>query len=415
MSRSLTTQISFEILRTGRKCLLFPFRTTQTLIHLLSSLHTTVQVGKALVKAFYARPHTKSYYIGCSLGGRQGFHAAELYPSDFDGIVAGSPALDFNNLYSWRASFYTITGPPNSSTFIPAATWQRLIHDEVLRQCDEALDGAADGILEDSSLCNFRPEALLCSSDTTNTTACLTPAQASTVRRIFSPFYGQDGTLIYPAMNPSSEIISSTGLYAGKPFSLSVDWFRYAIYSDPNWDPATFNFSSAAFANQLNPFNIRTFPTDNSSIGTFRDRGGKLITYHGGQDYQITSYDTPRWYDALARGTDSTLQELDAWVRFFRISGMGHCSGGPGAWVYGQGGASSAEGIPFEPSQNVLAAVIDWVENGVSAAPETMLGTKFKNDVVEQGVDFTRRHCRYPLRNTFLGGDYKDPDNWACR
>lgn len=141
-----------------------------------------------------------------------------MFPDDFDGIVAGSPALDFNNLQSWRARFFPITGQTNSSDFISMEVWTKLIHDEVLRQCD-GLDGAIDGVIEDPNLCIFRPEALLCKRNTT--THCLTPPQVEMVREIFSPFYGEDGNLIYPAMQPGSEIIATTKLYAGKPFSFS--------------------------------------------------------------------------------------------------------------------------------------------------------------------------------------------------
>ena len=141
-----------------------------------------------------------------------------MFPGDFDGIVAGSPALDFNNLQSWRASFFPITGSANSSAFISTASWTTLIHDEVLKQCD-GLDGVMDGIIEDPNLCSFRPEALLCTKNAS--TKCLTSTQVETVRKIFSPFYGEDGNLIYPAMQPGSEILAAENLYAGKPFSYS--------------------------------------------------------------------------------------------------------------------------------------------------------------------------------------------------
>lgn len=141
-----------------------------------------------------------------------------MFPDDFDGIVAGSPALDFNNLQSWRASFFIITGSATSSNFISEAMWTTLIHNEVLKQCD-GLDGAIDGIIEDPNLCHFNPEALLCTKN--NSTDCLTPAQVAIVRTIFSPFYGENGSLIYPAMQPGSEILASQNLYSGKPFSYS--------------------------------------------------------------------------------------------------------------------------------------------------------------------------------------------------
>ena len=72
---------------------------------------------------------------------------------------------------------------------------------------------------------------------------------------------------------------------------------------------------------------------------------------------------------------------------------MFHCNSGPGAWVFGQGGSASAAGIPFESANNVLAAIVDWVEKGV--APDTIEGTKFVNDTVSLGVAFQRRHCRW--------------------
>ena len=141
-----------------------------------------------------------------------------MFPDDFDGIIAGSPALDFNNLNSWRASFYPITGSANSTNFITASTWTDLIHTEILNQCDN-LDGVLDGIIEDPTLCDFRPEALLCKNNTTSN--CLTEVQVKSVREIFSPLYGKNGKLIYPAMQPGSEIMAVQKLYAGQPFSYS--------------------------------------------------------------------------------------------------------------------------------------------------------------------------------------------------
>ena len=190
----------------------------ERLNHNGESLHTSIVSGKKLAKLFYNATYTKSYYLGCSLGGRQGIKAAEMFPQDFDGIVAGSPALDFNNLDSWRASFYPITGNVNSTNFITASTWVGLIHNEVLSQCD-GLDGVRDGIIEDPTLCDFRPESLLCANGTTAN--CLTDIQVKNVRKIFSPLYGEDGNLIYPAMQPGSEIMAVQKLYAGKPFSYS--------------------------------------------------------------------------------------------------------------------------------------------------------------------------------------------------
>lgn len=106
------------------------------------SLHTATEVGKKLTKLFYEGDISKSYYLGCSLGGRMGIKAAEKFPDDFDGIVAGAPAVDFNDLISWRASFYPITGAIGSENFISADAWKTTIHDEILaRECSWTSNG----------------------------------------------------------------------------------------------------------------------------------------------------------------------------------------------------------------------------------------------------------------------------------
>lgn len=378
---------------------------------------------------YYNRPHRKSYYIGCSLGGRQGFQSAVKFPEDFDGIVAGAPGLDFNNLVSWRASFFPLTGSVESPDFITARAWKTFIHREVLRQCD-GIDGVMDGIIEDPSLCHFNASTLLCKPG--EETGCLSQVQVDIVRKIFSPLMGEDGELIYPAMQPGSEELATTKLYAGKPFSYSNEWFKYVIYN-PSWNASTFTVHDAAVAEARNPGDVKTWPTF-GDLAKYRARNGKIIVYHGGQDNQITSFNTERYYNYLLQSEGAgSAGHLDRFLRFFRISGMFHCSGGPGAWVLGQGGGAASEGIEFKGENNVLAALVRWVEKGV--APDTLEGVKFVDDKVTSGVSLRRRHCRlvffhllpsrvsilirgddrYPLRNVYMGGDSSDPNSWVCR
>jgi feruloyl esterase len=179
------------------------------------SLHIGVVVGKQITNDFYGREHDKSYYLGCSTGGRQGFKSAQDFPDDFDGIVAGAPAVAFNNLTSWSGHFYPITGPPNSSTFVSSSQWA-LVHSDVLKQCDQ-LDRSADGILEDPLQCNYDPSGLTCPEGATNTT-CLTPTQVNTVRRVYEPLLDDKGDLVYPGLQPGAEIGASFVLFTGTPF-----------------------------------------------------------------------------------------------------------------------------------------------------------------------------------------------------
>ncbi|EON69633.1 hypothetical protein W97_08893 [Coniosporium apollinis CBS 100218] len=366
------------------------------------SVYTGVVVGKQISNAFYGAPHTKSYYLGCSTGGRQGLKMVQDFPDAFDGVVAGAPANAFNNLTSWSGHFYTLTGPVNASTFIPASMWP-VIHQDILDQCDN-IDGYADGILEDPDLCQYRPESLICGPG--NTTNCLTGEQASTLRQIFSPLYGLDGSLVYPRLQPGAERVAGQAILNGRPFPYTADWFRYAVYNDPSWDPATLDAADYAYATRLNPGGIETWKGD---LSAFRDRGGKLLTYHGLQDGIITSDNSARYYNYVSRTMNLPSSALDSFYRYFRISGMEHCSGGPGAWQIGQSRGNAS----LSPDANILMAMVRWVEN--TTAPESILGTKFVNDTRSLGVAFQRAHCKYPTRNVYSGdGDPTEPESWDC-
>ena len=84
--------------------------------------------------------------------------------------------------------------------------------------------------------------------------------------------------------------------------------------------------------------------------------------------------------------------------------------GGPGAANIGNQRANTAS---LDPEENVLMAMVRWVEEGV--APDTITGTAFKNATPSAGIDYKRRHCRWPSRNVYKGvGDYKDENSWHC-
>ncbi|KAK3897684.1 Tannase/feruloyl esterase [Staphylotrichum tortipilum] len=371
------------------------------------SVHTNVVVGKQITEDFYHKKHSKSYYLGCSTGGRQGFKSAQSFPDDFDGIVAGAPAVDFNNLNSWSGHFYLLTGNVGSPTYVTPAQWNA-VHADIMAQCD-GIDGYVDGIIEDPSLCQYRPESLICPPGTAaGNSTCLTGTQAATVRAIFSDLYGENGKLVYPRMQPGSELVGAPAIYyGGRPFQYSSDWFQYVVYNNPAWDPTTLGPADYARSDTLNAADIRTWSGDLSAA---RNRGTKILHYHGLQDQIISSDNSPRYYNHVAQTMNLPPSALDDFYRFFRISGMAHCAGGPGATFIGNRRAGTAS---LDPDQNVLTAVVRWVEEG--KAPDSILGTAFVGGVAGGKVDFRRRHCKYPLRNTYVGkGDPKDPNSWKC-
>ncbi|KAF7539243.1 hypothetical protein G7Z17_g12470 [Cylindrodendrum hubeiense] len=367
------------------------------------ALHTGTESAKKLIKAFNGKAPAHNYYLGCSLGGRMGIKAAEAFPQDYDGIIAGCPAVDFNNLQGDRAMFYPITGNMNSTNYITVDTWKGLIHNEVINQCD-GIDGVMDGIIEIPDKCFFNPNTLLCKNNQVEN--CLNSHQVGQLERIYAPHTYPDGKLIFPRMNPGNEIQAVSKLLTGAPFSYSEDWFKFVVYNDPDWDPSTYSTDDVRNADKLNPSNIRTYPR---ILPEFKKRGGKLLSYHGGQDNQITQFNTQRFWDRMAEADD----KLQDYYRYFRISGMSHCNSGPGAWVVGQSGGSPAKGIPFDPEHNVLAAIVAWVEKG--SAPNSITGTKFVDDNPTEGIEFQRTHCLYPKSQTYIRGDPKESSSWECK
>ncbi|KAH8688805.1 putative ferulic acid Esterase/Feruloyl esterase [Talaromyces proteolyticus] len=378
------------------------------------SMHTGVVLGKEMTKLFYGRPYTKSYYLGCSTGGRQGLYAAQEFPNDFDGILAGSPAIDRNALVAWNGHFFGITGNSTSNTFVSAAKWAT-VHTEILRQCD-GLDGVLDGIIEDPTLCYPRPEALQCAPGMNTSSTCLTSDQVLTVRAVLSDYIGEDRQLIFPRLQPGAELGASKSVL-GAALIFIKDWYKYVVYQNASWDPASFNIKDATYSIALNPANIATFK---GNLSAFQSAGGKVMVYHGQQDDVITSPNTARYYNHVSNVMGLPSKDLDPFFRFFRVSGMGHCSKGPGAWQIGQT-YIGAQGNAVDSQHNVLMRLVDWVENGDRGAPETITGVKYVNvnypgtDTIALGVDFVRNHCRYPLRNICVDASaHRDPRSWRC-
>ncbi|KAH7333045.1 Tannase/feruloyl esterase [Rhexocercosporidium sp. MPI-PUGE-AT-0058] len=368
------------------------------------ALHTGVIVGKEISACFYGAQQTKSYYLGCSTGGRQGFKEAQAFPEDFDGIVAGAPAFSFNNLTSWSCHFLPLLGPVGSPTFIPFDMWPT-IHEDMLKQCD-GLDGLVDGILESPDLCNYNPDGLRCSSDQANNTNCLTPTQLQTLRSIYLPLLDADGSLVYPRLQPGAETTEAPSTYfTGQAFG-AADWWRYAIFNDTNWDPTTLKPADYALASSLNLFNIETWDGD---LSGFKNKGGKLLHYHGLVDGVISSDNSPRYYEHVSQTMRLDSAALDDFYRFFRISGMSHCGGGPGATHIGNVAWNVAS---MDPEENVLMAIVRWVEEGI--APDTVTGTAYVNGNQSAGVAFKRKHCRWPSRNEYQAGDPNEATSWKC-
>ncbi|KAJ3547675.1 hypothetical protein NM208_g1404 [Fusarium decemcellulare] len=363
------------------------------------SVHLEAVLGKKIVYSFYGSPHKKSYYLGCSTGGRQGFKEAQEFPEDFDGIVAGAPAFDMLALFYWSGALAQAVGKPNSPSYLTAAEWSA-VYDDVLEQCDE-LDGVKDGVIDDPDLCQYRPEALICEGS--KKPGCLTGAQAETVRAVLAPVHGPEGQLVYPRLQPGSN--ATDRFTSEQPFGYLLDWMRYVVKDDPSWDPWTFTADDWPTLSGKDDYGVATW---NGNLTRARNQGTKILHYHGLQDPLISSDNSARYYNYVSRTMGLTSKEMDDFYRYFRISGMAHCRGGTGANMIG--GNIDTLG-PYEPESNVLAAIVDWVEKG--KAPSSVLGTQYASIGIKEVVA-QKKHCRYPQRNVYIKGDPASPKSWRC-
>jgi len=277
----------------------------------------------------------------------------------------------------------------------------------VLAQCD-AIDGVVDGIIDDPDMCDYRPENLLCAQGAVNSTGCLDPAQVAAVRLIFTPLFGTTGELLLPRFDPGGATAQPHLIFGAGEFPYTLDWFRYAIFNNTAFTGVNFTLADVELAQRIDPSGISTM---NADIQPFMDRGGKLLSYHGTQDILIPSGNSRRYYNNVAAALQ--MPTLDSFYRLFTIPGMSHCLGGPGAWQFGQSG-TDISGLANDTSHNILLALVDWVEN--DRAPAGIVGTKFVNDDVAEGVDSQRLHCPYPSKSVLnVGGNHTQAAGWECK
>jgi len=336
------------------------------------SEHEMTVAAKAIIFAFYGAALRHSYWNGCSAGGKQALKEAQRYPEDFDGIIAGSPGLDWvarAALSMWVAQ--AVHKDDESS--IPPAKYPA-IHQAALEACDAA-DGLKDGVIEDPSGCDFDPKAIECKGADAPT--CLTAPQLETARKI----YAGPGKGIAPGLARGSELGWST--FGGpKPFQIGFDYFKYVVFENPDWDFRTLNFSSdIERARKLDADRINAADPD---LSAFRKRGGKLIQYHGWSDPQIPPESSVEYYRSVLQKMGAGVPEF---YRLFMVPGMAHCGGGEGASTF-----------------DMLSALEQWVEKG--KAPERVMAS---------GKSRTRPLCSFPRVSRYKGsGDPDDAGSFTC-
>jgi len=351
-------------------------------------VHDLTVTGKAITTAAYGVAPRKSYWDGCSTGGRQGLKEAESYPADYDAIIAGAPASNWVPLMALSVEIQKNLGPGGLSVDkLP------LLKQAAIAQCD-ALDGVKDGVINEPKRCAFDPASLQCKSG--GTTSCLSASEVAAARRIYRGIVDKNAKTWIPGTGPASEL--EWALYASPEFGIGTDYFRNVVMRDPNWKPASFAVDTdlprahqvdAGQADAMNP-----------ALGGFIARGGKLITYHGTYDGLIPSGNSVRYYESVRAELGS--ERTDEGIRLYLVPGMEHCDGGEGAFEI-----------------DWLTALENWAEKGqapgalIGTHPSVMPGQPGLPPV--QGKSFTRPVCPYPQVARYReGGDTAEASSFSC-
>ena len=381
-------------------------------------------MAKSTLQAAYGKTPDRSYFGGCSNGGRHTMVAAARFADQYDGFLAGAPGYNLPkaaiaNIFGAQRYATVATNPADLSTAFTAAE-RTTVANAVLAKCD-ALDGATDGLVQDTTACqaafSLANDVPTCSGARDGT--CLSAAQKTAIAPIFSGATTSTGAAVYASF-PYDAGLGSSGIPFWEFFApLVLDSGAVGIiFGTPPADPATFNgpaFSLGANIDELvasihatsgiytqSGMSFAT-PPNPTNLSRLKNRGAKIMVYHGVSDPIFSVDDSIAWYDGLRAANGGNAANF---ARLYRVPGMGHCSGGPSTDQF-----------------DMLGALVAWVEQGT--APDSVRATARgpgnaggANPEVpaDWAADRTRPLCPYPKVARYKGsGSLDAADSFACR
>jgi len=382
-----------------------------------------VRAAKELVEAYYGSTPQRSYFVGCSNGGRQAMVAASRFAEEFDGILAVDPGLNLPKAavaQAWDTQRFMSAaqqGQLPKDAFPPAAL--AVVAESILGRCD-ALDGLADGIVHDTAGCQgvFDLAADVPTCAGADTADCLSEAQKSALAGVFGGAKSGAGADLYApfpwdpgiaggnwrfwkvdagfAPLPLNTLTGAGALgyiFTTPPDQpdLSDGGLGYQLGLDVEAASAKLSATAGVFTESALEFMTPPNPTQLTALA---ERGSKLIVVHGTADPVFSSEDTAAWYRALLAADAAAA----GYAQLFLVPQMNHCSGGPATDRF-----------------DMLTVLEDWVEDGVAPGPVVAGVNPASPDVTALGWPSTRTRllCPYPA-HAVLAPNASDTESSAA-
>lgn len=381
-----------------------------TLNYAYASVGKVARAAKAVLTAYSGRPPERTYFEGCSNGGREALLAAQRFPEEFDGVVAGNPAHLFGRdaalrLYSTQ-TFGRLAPRASDGLAQPwlaftAADW-KVVQTGILAQCDAA-DGLADGLIFNHATCQFRPERLTCRKGQTD--SCLAPVKVGALADAFrGPVDAKGQQLLHPwafdgsigmpswlvlqtgFLDPKGNLVAPEGRTLSLPNAVLTQLYRYPPVSQTQAVAESWEQMLSRMADREGMVNSAS-----TQLSSFVARGGKLLMVHGWSDPALSPVGFVRWYEQLQRDVRNAGDgSADDFARLFMVPGMTHCGGGNAIDDF-----------------DALTALTQWVEHGEAPARLIAAGSAFP------GVH--RPLCAYPKFARYRGaGDRNAASSFTC-
>lgn len=408
---------------------------------------TMTDAAKLLIKYYYGRLPHKSYFVGCSNGGRQAFLAATRFASKFDGVLAGAPAINISKQLVQAAY------DAQELSRLANRPWDAISREDMtlvgsrIRQACDGLDGAADGMVADVPACqstlvaqNF-PNNLICQGGAT--TNCLSALKVDVLKNMMKgPRAGGTGPQLYAdwSWDPGMETKGAFSSWRAWRFSYDVTTFPIMtvlgggfLAKVANSTPEALGGSGADAWAYLQTYQLSQVPTKMDSLpvpsvftetpnaqlrvptphnlSTFKNKGGKIIAYTGSADPTVSLNDITNWYQALMSHDPG----YDSYSRLYVVPGMNHCSGGPATDKFDL----------FTSLENWTRDANDPVNPGAAVAPGLVVGAvRSDNDALPSSwsTDRERPLCKYPkvarhngAKNWLGAPDYVKHTSFTCQ